>query len=251
MIVSHKHKFIFIRPRKVAGTSVSIALGRSLGSSDVLIFLDSEKQPVAGLDENFPPIRQQNDDAVSYRARHPHVLPQTLRDELGDDVWESYCKFTIVRNPWDWFVSLHVYWARHLWDTIKVRGGLRRRSSTLFRRGRTFRQAQQLLRSGQVKESVELALRRDLYPRQLAGMEQHYLLNDRRYADCYLRFENLQEDFDGLCQRLGIEQRTLPRAKTELRKGDQQYQHYYTSFSRQRIADYCGRMLDEFGYSFD
>lgn len=85
---------------------------------------------------------------------------------------------------------------------------------------------------------------------QLAAMEQFYFLDGHRYADRYLRFENLQQDYNGLCRRLGIEQRALPRAKTELRKDDDKYQHYYTSFSRQRIADYCGRILDEFDYSY-
>ena len=151
-------------------------------------------------------------------------------------------------------MSLHVYWMRHQWDENKapgVRGMLRRRLSTLYRRGRGFGQAQRLFRSGQLKESLELALRRDLYSRQLAEVEQSYFLDGRRYANCYLRFEKLQADFDGLCQRLGIEQRALPKAKTELRKGDDQYRRYYTTFSRRRIADHCGRMLDEFGYSFD
>lgn len=258
MIISHQHRFTFICPRKVASTSVGIALGPSLGSSDVVLLAVPEIQPRNGLDgDDFPTLRRQNEDAMSsVDARDlPHVLPQTLRNELGEDIWRSYLKFTIVRNPWDWFVSLHTYWLRHKWDEIKVpgaRGVLRRRSSTLYRRGRTFAQTQQLLRSGQLKESVELALRRDLYPRQLAEMERfYYFVDGNRCANCYLRFETLQDDFDGLCQRLGIEQRALPKAKTELRKSDLPYQHYYTTYSKQRIAGHCGRMMKEFGYSFD
>lgn len=253
MIISHKHKFIFIRPRKVAGTSVSIALSRSLGGSDVLLFRGPELQTTAGVDgDDFSTIRRRNEHTVGSLIAHAPAA--AIRDELGEDVWENYLKFTVVRNPWDWFVSLHIWWLRYIWDEIKVpglRGLRRRRSSTLYRRGRTFHQAQQLLRSGQLKESVELALRRNLYPQQLNAMEQFYFIDGSRCANYYLRFENLQEDFDGLCQWLGIEQRVLPRAKTELRKGDQPYRHYYTSFSRQRIAEHCGRVLEEFGYSFD
>ena len=225
MIISHKHKFIFIRPRKVAGTSVGIALGRSLGSSDVVLLAVPELQRRAGLDgDDFSTLRRQNDDTVGPLGVRdlPHVLPQRLRDVLGKDVWESYLKFTIVRNPWDWFISLHMYWLCYIWDEVKVpglRGLLRPLSSTLYPRGRAFAQAQHLLRSGQLKESVELALRRGLYARQLAAMERFYFIDGCQYANCYLRFENLQDDFDGLCQRLGIEQSTLPRAKTELRKG--------------------------------
>lgn len=253
MIVSHTHKFIFVLPRKVAGTSVSIALSRSLGSSDVLLLADTELKSRADLDgDEFPTIAQQNDDTVG--SLGAHALPLAIRNGLGEEVWKNYLKFTIVRNPWDLFVSLHVYWLRHLWDEVKVpgvRGLLRRRSSTLYQRGRTFGQAQRLYRSGQLKESVELALRRGVYSPQLEAMERFYFVDGHRYANCYLRFENLQDDFDSLCQRLGVEQRALPKAKTELRKDDEPYQHYYNTFSRQRIADHCGRMLEEFGYSFD
>ena len=255
MIVSHKHKFIFIRPQKVAGTSVMVALGDCLGGSDVLLLAQPELRSQAGLDgDDFPTLRQRNDGAVS--SLPVHALPRAMRDALEADVWQSYLKFTIVRNPWEWFVSLHVWWMRHLWDEVKVsgaRGALRRhrRYSTLYRRGRALGQAQRLLRSGHRKESVELALRRDLYPGQLAEMEQFYFLDGRRCANRYLRYENLQEDFDGLCERLGIEPRALPKAKTELRQGDVEYQRYYTPYSRRRIAAHCGRVVEEFGYAFD
>ena len=59
----------------------------------------------------------------------------------------------------------------------------------------------------------------------------------------------IQHCRDVVGRRLGVEQRTLPRAKTELRQGDDRYQRYYTAFS-QRIADYSGRVVDEFGYSY-
>ena len=82
MIISHKHKFIFIRPRKVAGTSVSIALGRSLDSSDVLIFPVAVLRPEAGLDgDDFPPLRRQNVDTLGSRS-HGHMLPHEVKDKL-------------------------------------------------------------------------------------------------------------------------------------------------------------------------
>ena len=220
MIISHRHKFIFIRPRKIASTSISLALARSLGGSDVLLFAFPELRPLAGLDgDEFQPVRQQNGDAMG--SLGAHALPRALRDQLGEDVWQRYLKFTVVRNPWDLFVSLHVHWMRRLWDENKVpgmRGILRLRSSTLYRNGRGFGQAQRLFLSGQLKESLELALRRGLYRRQLTDMEQFYFVDGRRYANCYLRFENLQADFDSLCERLGLEQRALPRQRRNYAK---------------------------------
>ena len=92
---------------------------------------------------------------------------------------------------------------------------------------------------------VELALRRGLYAAYFADMERHYFLDGAPYANSYLRFENLQEDYASLCQRLALNNTRLPRAKTELRPDHDDYRRYYTAWSRQQVADNCGRMLDE------
>ena len=36
MIISHRHKFVFLKPRKVAGTSVEVALARHCGEEDIV-----------------------------------------------------------------------------------------------------------------------------------------------------------------------------------------------------------------------
>ncbi|MEM7193183.1 MAG: hypothetical protein AAF405_10065, partial [Pseudomonadota bacterium] len=44
MIISHKHKFIFLKTKKTAGTSVELALSQICGESDVIT-------PLAAADE--------------------------------------------------------------------------------------------------------------------------------------------------------------------------------------------------------
>ena len=264
MIVSHRHRFIFTRPRKVAGTSLSIALEPSLGSSDVQVFAPTERRSLAGIDGDDSPTvhASKNVDALHLRDRgKPHILPATIRDAVGEDVWRRYFKFTIVRNPWDWFVSLHVYWMR--WYDFKVKRDAprfdldearalyhRAKVSALSRYGRDLHLARKLLQSGKIAESVEFALRQGIYSVHLAEMEQHYFLNGHRYADSYLRFENLQQDYAGLCHRLGLEHRALPRWKTEFRPAYDDYRRYYTASSRRQIAEKCARVAKGFGYDF-
>ena len=55
---------------------------------------------------------------------------------------------------------------------------------------------------GGLRKALNLALRRGLYSAYFADMEQHYFLNGCRYANSYLRFENLQEDYAKLCREI-------------------------------------------------
>ena len=44
MIICHEHKFIFIKTRKTAGTSIETALSMFCGESDSLTYLPSEDE---------------------------------------------------------------------------------------------------------------------------------------------------------------------------------------------------------------
>src|SRR5262245_24051570 len=124
MIISHEHKFIFLKTRKTAGTSVELALRQLCGPDDIIA-------PIGEAEER----RQQ---ALHYQGRPPqnwrvhgwwqsprplfkrywfrfspgdygfynHIPAREARALLNDDkVWRSYFKFAFERNPWDRQVS--------------------------------------------------------------------------------------------------------------------------------------------------
>ena len=107
MIASHAHRFIFLKTRKTAGTSVEIALSKVCGPDDVITLIspeDEELRTAAGGrgPQNFqsPPLP---------RKAFNHMSARLARDALGPDAWRDYYKFAIERNPWDAVVSLY-YW---------------------------------------------------------------------------------------------------------------------------------------------
>ncbi|HKA99406.1 MAG TPA: sulfotransferase family 2 domain-containing protein [Methyloceanibacter sp.] len=126
MIFSHEHKFIFLKTRKTAGTSVELALRQLCGPDDIIAAIgDAEER------------RQQ---VLHYQGRPPqnwrvhgwwqsprplfkrywfrfspgdygfynHIPAKQARTLLNDDkVWRSYFKFAFERNPWDRQVSVY------------------------------------------------------------------------------------------------------------------------------------------------
>ena len=252
-IISHRHEFIFFRPRKVAGTSIEIALSRCCGPEDVVIPLGLDR-PLrfdgATDEDDFGIVSSQHDGAVCWgdergHGRGTHLPPRTIRAGIDPGVWNAYFKFTVARNPWDQLVSRYHYRFYNRWrsarrifrETDDLRNGCRRCwMRHLFKRGRH-------------RQAVEFGLRRGLFAEHLEDTSSFYFIDGDEYADYVMRFENLQQDFDEVCRRLRIPASRLPRTKSKVRpKGD--YRDYYTDYSREYVGVECRRFIDAFGYRF-
>jgi len=91
MIVSHKHRFVFVAIPKTGTHSVREALRVHLGPDDleqVRLFVE-KKFPIPEL----------------AKLGHGHISLEQLRPHLGEERFASYFKFAFVRNPFDRFVS--------------------------------------------------------------------------------------------------------------------------------------------------
>lgn len=106
MIVSHRHRFIFLKTRKTAGTSVEIALSTVCGPDDVI-------SPISPDDETVRRARgpgaQNHESPPLPKKAFAHAPAAHVRKLVGPEVWRSYAKISVERNPWDAVVSLY-YW---------------------------------------------------------------------------------------------------------------------------------------------
>lgn len=141
MIVSHQHKFIFIKNRKVAGTSMEVALASICGPEDIL----SPASPVRGqkgrnelarharnYDGRFNPISEivldlrpasvarVLRDWLQRHTYYNHMRASSIRARVGAEIWDSYYKFCFERNPWDKMVSFYYWYNRARKDPPEI-----------------------------------------------------------------------------------------------------------------------------------
>ena len=100
MLISYKHRFIFIHVYKVAGMSIRKAL-----------------EPYARFPVWIRLLRLLHLDIgrvnSKWRTLPQHVKAREARKELPEKVYNNFYKFAFVRNPWDWQVSLYHYMLQH------------------------------------------------------------------------------------------------------------------------------------------
>ena len=101
MIISHKHKFIFIKTVKTAGTSVEVDLNKVLGPNDIATPIYPE---VEGHKAQNYVLERPDSSAVNFKN---HMPARQVKNLIGDDIWHSYYKFCVEREPIDKVVSYY------------------------------------------------------------------------------------------------------------------------------------------------
>lgn len=239
MIISHKHKFIFIKTKKTAGTSLEIALSKFLNSEDIIT-------PISGEDE---PIRQRKygigcqnyrknlieytpkDFAVllikRFRARKywNHISAETVSEHLGKELFNSYYKFTIVRNPWDKAVS------RFFWQ--KGKEGSFGHEKQKFRK---------YILSGEAFLGG-------------TGYEM-YSINGIPVMDSYVLYDELEAGLEKVSNDVGLSENLYEVMRNINSKGNsrpkrEHYKFYYDDDTRDIVATVCAREISLFGFNFD
>jgi hypothetical protein len=237
MIVCHRYKFIFLKTRKTAGSSLEIALSRLCDRRDIVTPIREEqlrkeeggragklvmtwwrRHSVKEVIKNmikFPLPNKKLNKKVLFRN---HVTASHVKRHIPSQIWNNYLKITIERNPWDKAIS-RLYWSRYNLEEVNKTDILE-----------------------------ELAERK---PPVLSDWNI-YTINNEIAVDRVLFFENLSEDFKNLTKELGVENLNLPKtkAKGEFRKDDRSYREILSEYDAELIDKVCKREIDTFGYQF-
>jgi hypothetical protein len=204
-------KIIFVHIPKTGGSSVEKTLGRRLEKG-----WRKKEESLMGWDRINKIWKQ-----------HLTCREMLVMGYIDPSVFNSYFKFTFVRNPWERLVSEYM-WKRHKrFDTFKTfieaLGTWAPAKAWSTRRGRC--EAFQHLRPQTDFVSV--------------GNESP--------VDFIGRFENLQGDFNVICDRIGIEKLELRHDK-KMEHGA--YWEYYDESTQEIVARMYADEIDYFEYVF-
>jgi Sulfotransferase family len=232
MIISHEHKFIFLKTKKTAGTAVEAALSELCGPECVITPYreESEEDRKGRPPQNYRiehPLKPKRPLLRRLMMRperyyHPsvgfyeHMPAWRVRASVGEEAWRSSFKFAFDRNPWERQVSWYLY---------KTKGKRPRPSFERF-----------------------MANRRRAY----VDNYQLYTIDGALAVDFLGRYERLEEDLNAALERAGVGRRVMiPRTNVTPNKDESRdYRSYYSPEIRARVAEWYQPEIALLGYGY-
>lgn len=210
MILSHRHRYIFIKTLKTAGTSVEIALSRFCGPEDIVTPI----RPIEPGMEHHVPRNYVGNGTEEQPDFFNHMGAAAIRELIGEETWNSYFKFCIERNPWERVVSFYY-----------------------FRNQEEPRQP--------LPRFIGDPMVRDL---QYRGSDL-YLIDGQLAVDRIVRYETLERDLEEVRLHLGLPTPlVLPQAKSGYRPDRRGYRELMAEADIARVGEIFSREIELLGY---
>lgn len=203
MIVCDKYKFIYIAITKTGTTSIISHLNKYIPNYN-----------------DYREIVKKNYNGKVYK----HVKAKQLRKLIGSKKYDSYTKFTVVRNPYDRAVS----WYEYVYRLSKNNG----RSSN----GMSF--------------SEFVNLRRNVW----TGKQKDYVTDDNGnlIIDHVLNYDNLDNELQNFMKKFGLNIGKLPKLnKSSHRPLNKKLIDYYDDEAKNKVYNVMKDDFDLFGFDKD
>ena len=165
--------------------------------------------------------------SVAKKQNNKHNTVTEYMNKTGK-LFDKYFSFSFVRNPYDFLVSYYKF-------RMKMING-------------EFGRTERFMRKKYFKSNFKHWIMNNFYndPRVITHLD--FLSYDSKLkVDFIGKFENLQEDFNIICDKIGIPQQELPHInKTK----HEHYTEYYDEETKQIVAEKYAKDSEYFGYKF-
>ena len=151
-------------------------------------------------------------------------------EKMLKDRYKEYFVFTCIRNPWDRMVSHYFHGKRANKFKAKKFNNFNEWIKFYLTKGK--------------KQTVEP---------QRYFTQYEYLINNQKKVDIdyIMQYENLQNDFDKLCDLLNIERRVLPHKRKSIRRKNKHYSLFYNNKNIYLVERMFKRDIEFFNYNFN
>ncbi|MDC8006285.1 sulfotransferase family 2 domain-containing protein [Aureisphaera galaxeae] len=221
-MISKERKFIFIHIHKTGGTSIE----KKLGHFDTLMRDVQDHRSLAEIEEltdrgfyfrKFLYSIKKGKPQLAQKNLSLYVSPKLTRKE-----YDSFYKFSFVRNTWGRLYS---------WYANVMRDELHRESYGITH----------------PNYSMYDFLTEKIKPETFSQL--HFLKNreGKIAMDFIGRFENLQEDFNTVCDRIGLEDSELPRL---LISNNAHYTEFYDDKTKDLVRSLFKEEIDFFNFEY-
>lgn len=153
-----------------------------------------------------------------------------IQEQVGQEIWDSYFKFSVVRNPFEKCISAFCHFGgNHLVDQRSMSNEILNRSMN----------SEQLRFFDYIKKRPPID-------------RDKYLIDGKFCLDDIIRHESLEAEIERICQHIGLpfEKEYLPTFKKGIRTSDATVEALYTTKSRKLVEKMFAFELQHFGYDF-
>lgn len=208
MLISDKYNFLFIHIYKNAGTSITHALKpfavNRLHNYAHLVFY-----------------RLFRSNILNPMPFSPHVTATEIINKIGYEKYRQYYSFAVVRNPWDWQVSLYKF---------------------MLKKENHYQH--KLIKSmSNFTEYIEWRCKNETRLQK----DFIYSKDDNQLVDFIAKFENLETDFQKICKHIGVTAK-LPHLNISNKIP---YQKFYTDETMKLVKNTFSEDINLFGYQFN
>lgn len=220
MLVSHRHRFIYTKTMKTAGTSVEIFFEDAALPLDSKILRGHQTEEI----ESLSGVVGRRGKDVRNSKWYNHMPARDIRAYVGNNIWSDYFKFCVIRNPFEKAVS---FW----WHQIH-------RGEACYMVSADFSLVRASF-SGWIKRNIGRCVDRATY-----------MINDQVVMDDFIRYETLLIDLERICERVAVEYKPekLGSYKTGFRLRDEQFEAYYDKETSRIVRNAFEFELEYFGY---